>query len=41
MKSFVALALLFFCLCAFLSVSDAQTKPKKNQPLPYSDTEGY
>src|SRR5467141_2804519 len=41
MKSFVALALLFFCLCAFLPVSDAQTKPKKNRPLPYSDTEGY
>lgn len=38
MKSFVALALLFFCLCAFPPVSDAQTKPKKNQPLLYSDT---
>ena len=39
MKSFVAMAL--FCLCASLSVSDAQTKPKTNQPLPYSDADGY
>ena len=41
MKSLVALALLFFCLCSFLPVSDAQTKPNKNQALPYSDTDGY
>jgi hypothetical protein len=41
MKSPVALALLFFCLCSLLPGSDAQTKPNKNQPLPYSDTDGY
>lgn len=39
MKSFVALAL--FCLCTLSPVSDPQTKPKKNQRLPYSDTDGY
>jgi len=41
MKSPVAVALLLVCLCALLPMSDAQTKPKKNQPLPYSDTDGY
>ena len=41
MKSPVSPALLFFCLCSFLPLSDAQTKPNKNQPLPYSDTDGY
>jgi hypothetical protein len=40
MKSFVALALLF-CLCTFLPASDAQTRPKRNQPIPYRDTDGY
>ena len=40
MRSFVALALLF-CLCASLPASDAQTHPKKNQPPPYKDTDGY
>jgi hypothetical protein len=41
MKSPVAPALLFFCLCSLLPLSDAQTKPNKNQPLPYRDTDGY
>jgi len=41
MKSPVAPALLFFCLCSLLPLSDAQTKPNKNQPLPCSDTDGY
>lgn len=41
MKSPVTLGLLFFCLCPLLPVSDAQTKPSKNQPPPYSDTDGY
>ena len=40
MKSVVALAL-SFCPCVFLAASDAQTTPKKNQPLPYSDSDGY
>jgi hypothetical protein len=39
MKSFVALAL--FCLCTFVPASDPQTKPKKNQAIPYSDADGY
>jgi hypothetical protein len=41
MKSPVAPALLFFCLYSLLPLSDAQTKPNKNQPLLYSDTDGY
>ena len=41
MKSFVALALVFFCLFTLLPASNAQTKPNKNQLLPYSDTDGY
>ena len=40
MKSFVALALLLF-LCTFLPASDAQSRPKKKQLLPYRDTDGY
>lgn len=40
MKSFVALALLS-CLCTFLPTSEAQTQAKKNQPLPYTDADGY
>ena len=40
MKSFVTLALLS-CLYAFLPASGAQTQPKKNQPIPYRDTDGY
>jgi len=40
MKSFVALALLF-CLCTFPPTSAAQTKQKKNQPLTYTDADGY
>jgi hypothetical protein len=39
MKSFVALAL--FCLCTFVPTSDSQTKPKKNQAIPYSDADAY
>ena len=39
MKSFVALAM--FCLCTFVPASDPQTKPKKNQAIPYSDADGY
>jgi hypothetical protein len=41
MKSPVAPALLFFCLCSLSPLSHAQTKPNKNQPFPYSDTDGY
>ena len=40
MKSFVALALLF-CVCTFPPTSAAQTKQKKDQPLPYTDADGY
>jgi hypothetical protein len=40
MKSFVTLALMS-CLCTFLSTSTAQTQAKKNQPLPYTDADGY
>jgi len=40
MKSFVAVALLS-CLCTFLPTSEAQTQAKKNQPLPYTDADGY
>src|SRR5260370_34028546 len=39
MKRFVALAL--FCLCTFVPASNPQTKPKKNQAIPYSDANGY
>ena len=39
MKRFVALALV--CLCTFATASDRQTKPKKNQAIPYSDADGY
>jgi hypothetical protein len=37
----VALALVFSCLGASSLVSDAQTKPRKNQPISYSDADGY
>jgi hypothetical protein len=40
MKSFGALAV-SFCHCAFLWASNAQIETKKNQPLPYADTDGY
>jgi hypothetical protein len=40
MKSFVALALLS-CLCTFSLTSEAQTQAKKNQPLSYTDADGY
>lgn len=39
-KSLIALALLL-CLCAFLPASDAQSEPKRIQPIPYRDTDGY
>jgi hypothetical protein len=41
MRSAVVPALSFFCLFTFLPVSNAQTKPKHNQLLPYGDTDGY
>jgi hypothetical protein len=41
MRSTAAPALSLFCLFAFLPVSNAQTKPKQNQLLPYDDTDGY
>jgi hypothetical protein len=41
MKSLVALALSFFCLFVLPQASNAQTKSRKNQLLPYADAEGY
>jgi len=41
MRGAIAAALSFFCLFAFLPVSNAQTKPKHKQLLPYDDPDGY
>jgi hypothetical protein len=40
MKSFVALALLFF-LCTSSPASDSQTNPKAKPIAPYGDSDGY
>jgi hypothetical protein len=41
MKGLMQMGLSAFCALFFLLTSNAQTRPKKNQLLPYDDTEGY
>jgi hypothetical protein len=41
LKGLISLALILFCHLSFMMVSNVQTRPNKNQLLPYDDADGY